>query len=458
MSAELIVTILAAGEGKRMRSALPKVLHRIGGDSMLGHVLSTARRLSPSRIQVVHGHGGEAVRAAFAAQADLEWVHQPEQRGTGHAVQLALPGLPDKALLLVLYGDVPLLQAETLQAVKGAAESGGAAVLVATLPDPSGYGRVRLSAAQQVLGIVEHRDASPEQRQIREVNTGIVAARVGALRRWLAQLRPDNAQGELYLTDIFALAAAEGHPAHAVLLADAAEAQGANDPWQLAELERLLQRRQARALCEAGARLRDPARYDQRGTVQVGREVEIDLDVILEGNVVLGEGVKIGPYCRLKDCRLAPGTEVAAHCDLEGVVTTGACRIGPFARLRPGTELAEGVHIGNFVEVKAGRFAAGAKANHLSYIGDAEVGERVNIGAGTITCNYDGAHKHRTVIGAEAFIGSNSALVAPVTIGEGATIGAGSVIGKDAPAGQLSLTRAPQQTLPGWKRPTKAGR
>jgi bifunctional UDP-N-acetylglucosamine pyrophosphorylase/glucosamine-1-phosphate N-acetyltransferase len=456
MSAELIVTVLAAGEGKRMRSMLPKVLHRIGGDSMLGHVLSTARALSPSRIQVVYGHGGDAVRAAFAAQPDLDWVHQPEQRGTGHAVQLALPDLPDEALLLVLYGDVPLLRSETLRGVVIAAESSGAAVLVASLADPTGYGRVLLTPDYRVLGIVEHRDASPEQRRIHEVNTGIVAARVGALRRWLARLRPDNAQGELYLTDIFAMAAAEGHPAHAVFLADAHEAQGANDPWQLAELERLLQRRQARALCEVGVRLRDPARFDQRGTVQAGRDVEIDLDVILEGTVVLGEGVKIGPYCRLKDCRLAAGTEVAAHCDLEGVVSTGACRIGPFARLRPGTELACGVHIGNFVEVKAGRFATGAKANHLSYIGDAEIGERVNIGAGTITCNYDGANKHRTVIGAEAFIGSNSALVAPVTIGAGATIGAGSVISKSAPAGQLTLTRASQQTLAGWKRPTKA--
>ena len=449
----LHVVILAAGEGKRMKSARPKVLQELAGRPLLAHVIEAARALSPAAIHLVHGHGGEAVRAAFAGQVDLVWVEQPERLGTGHAVLQALPAIPDPARVLVLYGDVPLIRPETLRALL-AAES-GLAVLTAEPADPAGYGRVVLDAGGRVGAIVEEKDAGPGERAIRAVNTGIVAAAAGALKHWLAAVGDDNAQGEYYLTDVFALAAAEGNPAIAVSCADAVETEGANDRWQLAALERHYQRRAARALCLAGARVVDPERFDQRGTVTIGRDVEIDVDVVLEGEVVLGEGVRIGPFCRLKDVTLADGTEVRAHCDLEGVVTHGPCTIGPFARLRPGTELAAGVHVGNFVETKKARIGEGSKANHLSYLGDTRIGAGVNVGAGTITCNYDGANKWTTTIGDGAFIGSNVALVAPVTVGEQATVGAGSVIARDAPAGQLTVARARQVTLPGWRRPKK---
>jgi bifunctional UDP-N-acetylglucosamine pyrophosphorylase/glucosamine-1-phosphate N-acetyltransferase len=449
----LHVIVLAAGEGKRMRSQLPKVLVPLAGRSMLAHVLDAARALHPDSIRVVHGHRGDQVMAAFAADADLEWVHQAEQHGTGHAVQLALPGIADGDRVLVLYGDVPLLRASTLKPLAHA--DARLAVLTAYLDDPHGYGRVLLDEAGCVVRIVEERDASAEERRVRLVNTGIVAARVGELRRWLAAIRPDNAQGELYLTDVFALAATDGQAALAVPCGDPHEAFGANDPWQLAELECHYQRRRVRELCMLGMRVADHARVDVRGEVQIGSDVSLDVDVILEGHVVLGDGVRIGPFVRLKDVELAAGTEVLGHCDLEGARTTGACRIGPYARLRPGAELAVDSHVGNFVEVKKARIGRGSKANHLSYIGDAEIGERVNIGAGTITCNYDGINKWTTTIGDEVFVGSNSALVAPVTIGAGATIGAGSIVSKDAPAGELTLARAPQKTVPGWKRPQK---
>lgn len=449
----LHVIVLAAGEGKRMRSKLPKVLLPIAGRPMLAHVLDAARALHPHSIRVVHGHRGDQVMAAFATATDLHWVHQAEQHGTGHAVQLALPGINDGDRVLVLYGDVPLLRAATLQPL--AQSEAPLAVLTAQLQDPHGYGRVLLDAAGRVQRIVEERDASAEERQVRLVNTGIIAARVGALRHWLAALRPDNAQRELYLTDVFALAAADGQAALAVPCGDPHEAFGANDPWQLAELERHYQRRRLRELCALGLRVADPARVDVRGEVAIGSDVVLDVDVLLEGRVVLGDGVRIGPFVRLKDVELAAGTEVLGHCDLEGARTTGACRIGPYARLRPGAELAAGSQVGNFVEVKKARLGRDSKANHLSYIGDAEIGERVNIGAGTITCNYDGVNKWTTTIGDEVFVGSNSALVAPVRIGAGATIGAGSVITKDAPAGQLTLTRAPQRTVPGWERSQK---
>ena len=447
------VVILAAGEGKRMRSALPKVLQPVAGRPMLAHVIDAARALSPAGIHVVYGHGGAQVRAAFADQPDLHWAEQAAQRGTGHAVAQALPSIPDAARVLVLYGDVPLIQSGTLAQLLAA--DAALAVLTAELDDPTGYGRVLLDDAGRVAAIVEQRDATAAQRAVRTINTGILAAEAGALRGWLAQVRDDNAQGEFYLTDVFALAAAEARGAAAVACADPVEAFGANDPWQLATLERHLQRRHARTLCLQGVRIADPARFDQRGRVVAGQDVEIDVDVVLEGTVELGDGVRIGPFCRIANARLAPGTVVRAHCDLDGVVTHGACVIGPFARLRPGTDLAEGVHIGNFVETKNARLDAGAKANHLSYLGDAVVGARANIGAGTITCNYDGVNKSRTRIGVGAFIGSNSALVAPLEIGAGATIGAGSTLTKDAPAGELTLARARQQTLPGWKRPTR---
>ena len=449
----LHVVILAAGEGKRMRSARPKVLQPIAGKSMLGHVIDTARELGAARVHVVHGHGGDQVRAAFAQDTALSWAEQAQQLGTGHAVQQAMPAVPDEARVLVLYGDVPLLTSATLAPLT---ESSRPLVVLAAEPDdPTGYGRVIVDAQGAVVAIVEQKDATPEQRRVGLINTGIIAADAARLRAWLAQLTNDNAQGEFYLTDVFALAAAEGLAAEVLPCVDAKDASGANDAWQLAELERHYQRRCARALCVQGVRLADPSRFDQRGTLRVGRDVEIDIDAVFEGDVVLGDGVRIGPFCRLKDVQLAAGTVVQAHCDLDGVETKGACTIGPFARLRPGTELAEGVHIGNFVETKKARLGRGSKANHLTYLGDAEIGAGVNVGAGTITCNYDGVNKFVTRIEDGAFIGSNSSLVAPVTIGADATIGAGSVITKDAPADHLSVARGRQEMIEGWRRPKK---
>ena len=453
MAGPLHVIILAAGEGKRMRSSRPKVLQPIAGQPMLAQVIAAARALQPAGIHVVHGHGGEQVKAAFADQSDLQWAEQAQQLGTGHAVEQAMPQVPDAATVLVLYGDVPLIRSETLQRLLAA--PGRLAVLVAELDDPTGYGRIVRDAEGRVAAIVEHKDATDEQRRLRAVNTGIIAAESTALKRWLAHLSNDNAQGEYYLTDVFAAAASEFSAAEIVLVSEAIEAEGANDPWQLAQLERAFQLRQARAICAQGARLLDPARFDQRGTVTVGRDVEIDVDVVLEGRVELGDGVSIGPFTRLKDVKLGAGTLVRAHCDLDGVVTEGAAQIGPYSRLRPGTVLADGVHVGNFVETKKTTLGVGSKANHLTYLGDAVIGSGVNIGAGTITCNYDGVNKSKTTIEDGAFIGSNSALVAPVTIGRNATIGAGSVIGKDAPAEALTVARARQQTLEGWRRPKK---
>ncbi len=453
MPAPLHVVILAAGEGKRMKSSLPKVLHPIAARPMLAHVVDVARALQPAGIHVVHGHGGEQVRAAFAGQPDLQWARQDRQLGTGHAVQQALPAVPDQAQVLVLYGDVPLITAATLRRLLAA--PGALAVLAAEPADPAGYGRVVRDAEGRVAAVVEHKEADDEQRRIGLVNTGVVAAQAAALRRWLATLRNDNAQGEYYLTDVFAQAAEEFSPAEIVIVDDAMETEGANDPWQLAQLERAFQLRAVRALCAQGVRFADPARVDIRGTVAAGRDVEIDVDVVLEGEVALGDNVRIGPFCRLRDVALAAGTLVRAHCDLEGARTEGAATIGPFARLRPGTVLADGVHVGNFVETKNAVLGAGSKANHLSYLGDAVVGSKVNIGAGTITCNYDGVNKATTRIEDGAFIGSNSALVAPVTIGRDATIGAGSVITKRAPEGKLTIARGRQETLPGWQRPRK---
>ena len=453
MAGPLHVIILAAGEGKRMRSSKPKVLQPIAGQPMLAQVIAAARALDPAGIHVVYGHGGEQVRAAFVDQPDLQWAEQTQQLGTGHAVEQAMPQVPDAATALVLYGDVPLIRSETLARLLEA--PGRLAVLVAEVADPTGYGRIVRDAEGRVAAIVEQKDADEEQRRIRVINTGIIAAESTALKRWLSQLSNDNAQGEYYLTDVFAAAASEFSAAEMVLVSEPIEAEGANDPWQLAQLERAFQVRQARAICAQGARLLDPARFDQRGTVSVGRDVEIDVDVVLEGTVELGDGVSIGPFTRLKDVKLGAGTLVRAHCDLEGVVTEGAAQIGPYSRLRPGTVLADGVHVGNFVETKKATLGVGSKANHLTYLGDAVIGSGVNIGAGTITCNYDGVNKTTTTIEDGAFIGSNSALVAPVTIGKNATIGAGSVIGKDAPADALTVARARQQTLEGWQRPRK---
>jgi bifunctional UDP-N-acetylglucosamine pyrophosphorylase / glucosamine-1-phosphate N-acetyltransferase len=453
MTRPLHVIILAAGEGKRMQSALPKVLQQIAGRSMLAHVIGTARELGAAAVHVVYGHGGAQVREAFAADTGLTWAEQAQQHGTGHAVQQAMPAVPDSARVLVLYGDVPLLTAHSLAPMVEVGRP--LAVLTADLDDPAGYGRVVVDAAGQVAAIVEQKDANPEQRQIRTINTGIIAADADALRGWLRDLRNDNAQQEYYLTDVFALAAAEGRPAAALPCADPLDAAGANDPWQLAQLERHYQRRAARELCLQGVRFADPARFDLRGTVRVGRDVELDVDVILEGHVELGDGVRIGPFTRVRNAKLAAGTVVHAHSDLDGVVAGPGCSIGPYARLRPGTELAEGVHVGNFVETKKTRLGKGSKANHLSYLGDAAIGASVNVGAGTITCNYDGVNKSLTEIGDGAFIGSNSSLVAPVRIGAGATIAAGTVVTRDAPADKLTIARAQQQVIEGWQRPKK---
>lgn len=450
---ELHVIILAAGEGRRMKSARPKVLMPLAGRPLLAHVLDAARALRPAGLHVVHGHGGAAVQEAFADCADIAWVHQAEQLGTGHAVKLALPGIPDQARVLVLYGDVPLIRTQTLKLLLD--ETGALAVLGAELDDPTGYGRLLLDGAGRVAAIVEEKDADAEQRQVRLTNTGILAADAPRLRAWLERIGKDNAQDEYYLTDVFALAAADDQAAACAHLADPVEASGANNPWQLAELEAAFRTRCARNLAEQGVRLADPARFDQRGRVEAGRDVEIDVDVILEGDVRLGDKVRIGPFCRLRDVSLGDGTVLASHCDLEGVVAGAECRIGPYARLRPGSELADQVHVGNFVETKKTRIGRGSKANHLSYLGDTEIGVDANIGAGTITCNYDGVNKHRTTIGDRAFVGSNTALVAPLVIGDGATIGAGSVITTDAPAEKLTFERSTQRTLDGWERPKK---
>ena len=453
MTQALHIVILAAGEGKRMKSALPKVLQKIAGRPMLSHVVDAARALEPAALHIVYGHGGAQVREAFSDQDDLRWIEQSEQKGTGHAVQQAMPAIPDNARVMILYGDVPLIRTETLQAML--AFDASLVVLAAELENPTGYGRIVLDAVGNVAGIVEQKDASAEQRAIHLINTGMIAAHASMLKKWLSELKPNNVQGEYYLTDIFATAAHEYQAATVVRCGDVIETEGANDPWQLMQLERVFQTRAAKKLAEQGVRLMDAARFDLRGELTVGSDVEIDIDVIIEGKVTLGNGVKIGPFCRLKNVSLAAGVHVHPHCDLEGVVAGVNCVIGPFARLRPGTELGEAVHIGNFVETKKAKLGKGSKANHLSYLGDAVIGEKVNIGAGTITCNYDGVNKFQTTIEDGVFVGSNSSLVAPVTLGKDATIGAGSVITRDAPAGELTVSRARQASISEWRRPQK---
>ncbi|HQX92725.1 MAG TPA: bifunctional UDP-N-acetylglucosamine diphosphorylase/glucosamine-1-phosphate N-acetyltransferase GlmU [Thermomonas sp.] len=453
MSAALHVVILAAGEGKRMKSVLPKVLQAVAGQPMLAHVIAAARKLKPAGIHVVFGHGGDQVRSAFAAQSDLLWAEQARQLGTGHAVQQAMAQIPDDAKVLVLYGDVPLITADSLQRLLAAPAK--LAVLAAELANPTGYGRILRDSEGHVAAIVEQKDAGEDHLRIRMVNTGVIAAEAASLKRWLAGLSNRNAQGEYYLTDVFASAAHEFAAAEVVVVDDPLETEGANDAWQLAQLERAFQLRQVRKLCMDGARVADPARVDIRGVVTVGRDVEIDADVLFEGTVSLGDGVRIGPFCRIKDADIAAGTVVRAHCDIEGAQIGTGAQIGPYARLRPGTVLAEDVHVGNFVETKKVALGRGSKANHLSYLGDAVIGSKVNIGAGTITCNYDGVNKFTTTIGDGVFVGSNSALVAPVKIGDGATIGAGSTISKDAPPHKLTVARERQMTLDGWHRPVK---
>ncbi len=438
-----------------MHSDLPKVLHRLAGRPLLAHVLATAEALNPAGLHVVYGHGGEQVPSQFAHKS-VTWVVQPQQLGTGHAVMQAMPGVPDGATVLVVYGDVPLVRTQTLKAVASAASANKVGLVTALVDAPDGYGRILRDGGGRVTGIVEHGDATPEQRAIREINTGIMALSAKRLRLWLEGLSNDNRQGEYYLTDVVSRAVAEGVEIDTASPETADDTLGANDRVELARLERIYQRRQAEALMRAGVSLSDPARLDVRGQVAAGHDVSIDVNVILEGDVRIGDRVSIGPNCVLKDVDIGDDSQVLPNCVLDSATVGAGCRIGPYARLRPGTELAGSVHIGNFVEVKASRIGTGSKANHLTYIGDAEIGENVNVGAGTITCNYDGASKHQTIIGDGAFIGSGVELVAPVTVHPGATIGAGSTISKDAPADKLTVSRGSQQTVKGWKRPKKS--
>jgi bifunctional UDP-N-acetylglucosamine pyrophosphorylase/glucosamine-1-phosphate N-acetyltransferase len=450
----LQVVVLAAGQGKRMRSDLPKVLQPLAGRPLLDHVLETARALSPARLCVVVGHGGEAVRERLAAP-DLAWAVQSPQLGTGHAVMQALPHLAPEGTVLVLYGDVPLIATATLRALVEAAAGARLALLTQVLEQPKGYGRILRDSAGHVARIVEEKDASDAERAIREVNTGILAAPRSHLERWLAGLGNDNAQREYYLTDIVAAAVRDGVAIEVRQPAAAYECLGVNSKAELASLERLYQMNHANRLLEAGVTLADPARIDVRGDLQCGRDVSIDINCIFEGRVVLGDGVKVSGHCILKDVEVGAGTEIRPFSIVEEARIGANARIGPFARIRPGTELADDVHIGNFVEVKASAIGRASKANHLAYVGDTTVGSDVNIGAGTITCNYDGARKHRTVIEDDVHIGSDVQLIAPVTVGRGATIAAGATITKDVPPGGLTLTQKKQVTKPDWQRPRK---
>ncbi|SEC82425.1 bifunctional UDP-N-acetylglucosamine diphosphorylase/glucosamine-1-phosphate N-acetyltransferase GlmU [Pseudomonas anguilliseptica] len=449
----LDIVILAAGQGTRMRSALPKVLHPVAGKSMLGHVIDTARLLKPQGIHVVIGHGAERVREQLVAD-DLNFVLQSEQLGTGHAVAQALPALSAERVL-ILYGDVPLIEVDTLQRLLQQVSEQQLGLLTVNLNDPTGYGRIVRDEQGVVKAIVEHKDASAEQRLIREGNTGILAVPGKKLGDWLGRLSNSNAQGEYYLTDVIAMAVADGLVVATEQAADEMEVLGANDRIQLAQLERHYQYRAARRLMVQGVTLIDPARFDLRGEVTVGRDVSIDINVILEGQVVIEDGVQIGPNCVIKNSVLRKGAIVKANSHLEGAEVGEGADCGPFARLRPGSVLGAKAHVGNFVELKNAKMGEGAKAGHLSYLGDAEIGARTNIGAGTITCNYDGANKFKTVLGEDVFIGSNSALVAPVTLGDRATTGAGSVITGDVPDNTLAVGRAKQRNIEGWKRPTK---
>ena len=447
------IIILAAGQGKRMHSNLPKVLHPLAGKPLLSHVIETARRLSPQALCLVYGHGGETVRSALHAP-DLTWALQEPQLGTGHAVQQALPCIGAGGTCLVLYGDVPLIQEETLRDLVQAAQE-ALAILTLELDDPRGYGRIVRAPEGPVLRIVEQKDATPDELRIREINTGIMAMPTSKLGEWISSLRNDNAQKEYYLTDIVGMAVAADFPVRTVNPGHDWEVLGVNSKVQLAELERILQRESAHQLMEQGVRLADPSRIDVRGELSCGRDVFIDVNCVFEGHVELADAVEIGPNCVIRNARIGAGTRIAAYSHLDEVLVGADAVIGPFARLRPGTELAEGVHVGNFVEIKKSRIAAHSKANHLAYIGDALIGSRVNVGAGTITCNYDGVNKHQTIIEDDAFIGSDTQLVAPVTVGRGATLGAGTTLTRDAPADTLTISRARQVSVPGWKRPAK---
>ncbi len=447
------VVILAAGMGKRMQSDLPKVLHPLAGKPLLSHVIDTARTLNPSRVCVVYGHGGDMVPSRLAAD-DLRFVLQAPQLGTGHAVMQAADALDDAVPTLVLYGDVPLTAAQTLQTLVEKAGKEKLAVLTVDLEDPTGYGRI-VRSENRIVRIVEQKDASPTELAVREVNTGILVAPTRALKSWLGKLSNNNAQKEYYLTDVIAMAVQDGIAVESAQPAQAWETLGVNSKVQLAELERIYQRNIANTLLDQGVTLADPNRIDVRGGLSCGRDVSIDVGCVFEGEVVLGGGVSIGANCVIRDAKIDRGVTIKAFSHIDGATIGADAQIGPYARLRPGTALGTDVHVGNFVEIKNSQFDAHSKANHLAYVGDATVGSRVNIGAGTITCNYDGANKHRTVIEDDAFIGSDTQLVAPVTVGKGATLGAGTTLTKDAPPDSLTVSRAKQISITGWQRPVK---
>ena len=451
---DLSVIILAAGQGTRMKSAMPKVLHALAGKPLVQHVIDNAHGLNAKAIHLIYGHGGDQVRATIT-DATIQWVLQAQQLGTGHAVQQAIPNVPDDQRVLILYGDVPLTRSETLQALLAKQPQNGIALLTVTLPDPTGYGRIVRNAAGNVTAIVEQKDATDEQKKIAEVNTGILCCAAKDLRRWLGKLKNDNAQKEYYLTDIIAMCVGEGGAVQTHQPASRDEVEGVNNRLQLADLERRYQRRVAEELMTAGVTLRDPARLDVRGAVKIAQDVILDINVVLEGKVEIGSGSEIGANCVIKDCVLGKNVTVQPNSVLEGAVVGDGAIIGPFARLRPGAELADNVHIGNFVEVKKAKIGVGSKANHLAYIGDAEIGRDCNVGAGTITCNYDGANKHLTVLEDDVFVGSDSQLVAPVRVGKGATIGAGTTVTKDVAPDALVISRVKQTEISGWQRPRK---
>ena len=449
----LHVIILAAGKGTRMRSSLPKVLHPVAGRPMVSHVIDTAKSLNAEKIHLVYGHGGEIMQARLH-EPELAWVLQAEQLGTGHAVAQAMPGIPDDANVLVLYGDTPLITTTTLQLLLQTQPVDGIGLLTVTLPNPTGYGRI-LRVNEQVVGIVEQKDASPEQQAITEVNTGVLVAPAKQMKQWLSGLTNQNAQGEYYLTDVIAAAHQAGSSIQTAQPSCVQEVEGANNRLQLAQLERFYQKRAAEQLMLDGVTLLDPARFDLRGSLTCGDDVVLDANVIIEGHVELGHRVQIGAGCILKGCKIADDSIISPYTVIESSTLAEGCTVGPFARLRPGAELAAQAHVGNFVELKNAKLGLGSKAGHLSYLGDSEIGANVNIGAGTITCNYDGANKHKTIIEDDVFVGSDTQLVAPVKIAKGATLGAGCTITRDVGEDELVITRVPQRHITGWQRPVK---
>ncbi|WBU49334.1 bifunctional UDP-N-acetylglucosamine diphosphorylase/glucosamine-1-phosphate N-acetyltransferase GlmU [Kosakonia pseudosacchari] len=453
LNTKMSVVILAAGKGTRMYSDLPKVLHTLAGKAMVQHVIDTATVLGANHVHLVYGHGGDLLKQRLSDDK-LNWVLQAEQLGTGHAMQQAAPFFADDEDILMLYGDVPLISVETLERLRAAKPQGGIGLLTVVLHDPTGYGRITRENGV-VTGIVEQKDASEEQRKINEINTGILIANGGDMKRWLSKLTNNNAQGEYYITDIIALAYQEGREITAVHPQRLSEVEGVNNRLQLSSLERAYQSEQAEKLLLAGVMLRDPARFDLRGTLEHGRDVEIDANVIIEGHVKLGHRVKIGAGCVLKNSEIGDDCEINPYSIVEDARLEAACTIGPFARLRPGAELLAGAHVGNFVEMKKARLGKGSKAGHLTYLGDAEIGDNVNVGAGVITCNYDGANKHKTIIGDDVFVGSDTQLVAPVTVGKGATIAAGTTVTRNVNENELVLSRVPQVQKQGWQRPVK---